>query len=72
MQFNCNGLHSGQYAIAVSAGKKRFTADAVNGEKFTKGGVAMKVEVGTGAKIAGRSCLPGAQESRGWFGFRNN
>ncbi|MDP9097693.1 MAG: carboxypeptidase-like regulatory domain-containing protein, partial [Verrucomicrobiota bacterium] len=36
------------YAIVVSAGMKKVTADAVPGEKFAGGGVALKVEVGPG------------------------
>ncbi len=65
VQFNCNGLHSGQYGIVVSAGKKKVTADSVNGEKFSKGGVAMKVEVGTGAKIAGQVAPSGGEGKPG-------
>jgi hypothetical protein len=42
------------FALVVSAGKKKVTADSVAGEKFTAGGVAMKIEVGAGLNIAGQ------------------
>lgn len=42
------------YAIVVSAGKKKVVANAVPGEKFTGGGVAMRVEVGAGLNITGQ------------------
>ena len=43
-----------QYGLVVSAGKKKVAAQAVPGEKFKAGGVAMKVEVGTGLNITGQ------------------
>jgi hypothetical protein len=42
------------YAIVVSAGKKKVAANAVAGEKFNGGGVALKVEVGAGLNITGQ------------------
>ena len=42
------------YALFVSAGKKKVTADAVAGEKFAAGGVAMKIDVGSGLNITGQ------------------
>ena len=42
------------YAVVVSAGKKKVAATAVAGEKFTAGGVALKVEVGPGLNITGQ------------------
>ncbi len=60
-----DGLLHGQYAIVVSAGKKKTSADAVDGEKFTKGGVAMKVDVSTGVKIAGRVAPSGGEVKPG-------
>lgn len=56
VQFNSNNAATkgAQYAIVVSAGKKKVSADAVAGDKFGKGGVAMKVEVGEGLNIAGQ------------------
>jgi hypothetical protein len=44
----------GTYALVVSAGKKKVTADSVAGEKFAKGGVAMKIDVGDGLNITGQ------------------
>ena len=42
------------YAIVVSAGKKKVAASAVAGEKFTGGGVAVKVAVGPNLNITGQ------------------
>ena len=53
VQFNANNL-KGIYAIVSSAGKTKVTADAVAGEKFAKGGVAMRIEVGSGLGISGQ------------------
>jgi hypothetical protein len=47
-------MKGGQYSIIVAAGKKKVVANAVAGEKFLGGGVAMKVEVGTGLNIIGQ------------------
>lgn len=56
VQFNSKNaaLKSGQYSIVVSAGKKKVVANAVSGQKFLSGGVAMKVDVGEGLKITGQ------------------
>lgn len=56
VQFNSDSLamKNNQFAIVVSAGKKKVSADAVDGEKFNKGGVAMKLEVGAGMNITGQ------------------
>jgi hypothetical protein len=56
VQFNATkaDLKGNRYTIVVSAGKKKVSANAVPGEKFTRGGVAMKVEVGTGLNITGQ------------------
>jgi hypothetical protein len=55
VQFNSpNGAIKGNYAIVVSAGMKKVTAAGVAGEKFAKGGVALKVDVGAGLNIAGQ------------------
>ena len=43
-----------QYALVVAAGKKKVSAAGVAGEKFTRGGVAMKVDVGPGLNIIGQ------------------
>ena len=42
------------YAIVVSAGTKKVAANAVPGEKFTGGGVALRVAVGPGLNINGQ------------------
>jgi hypothetical protein len=42
------------FALVVSAGKKKVTADSVAGEKFAGGGVAMRIEVKAGLNIAGQ------------------
>jgi len=43
-----------QYSIVVAAGKKKVVANAVAGDKFLGGGVALKVEVGAGFPITGQ------------------
>lgn len=47
-------LKGSQYTVVVSAGKKKVSADAVPGEKFTGGGVALKLDVGAGLNITGQ------------------
>jgi hypothetical protein len=42
------------YALFVSAGKKKVTAESVAGEKFSAGGVAMKIDVSEGLNITGQ------------------
>jgi hypothetical protein len=56
VQFNSkSGAAKGnQYLLVISSGKKKVIADAVAGEKFTAGGVAMRLEVGPGLNIAGQ------------------
>jgi hypothetical protein len=56
VQFNSKtgGLKGNYYAIVVSSGKKMVLANAVPGEKFTGGGVAMRVSVGSGLNITGQ------------------
>jgi hypothetical protein len=49
-----NGAIKGNYAIVVSAGTKKVSAAGVAGEKFARGGVAMKVGVGADLNIAGQ------------------
>jgi hypothetical protein len=49
-----SSVKGGQYSIVVAAGKKKVVANAVTGEKFLGGGVAMKVEVGAGLNITGQ------------------
>jgi hypothetical protein len=45
-------LKGKKYALVVSAGKKKVSA-SIPGEKFARGGVAMKVDVGAGLNITG-------------------
>jgi hypothetical protein len=56
VQFNStnSALKGNQYAVVISAGKKKVSASAVAGEKFTTGGVAMKIDVGANVKITGQ------------------
>lgn len=56
VQFNSTsgGMKGHRYAIVVSAGTKKVAADAVPGEKFSGGGVALRVVVGTGLNITGQ------------------
>jgi len=55
VQFNSTSaeLKGKQYAIVVSAGSKKVSAN-VAGDKFAGGGVAMKVDVGAGLNITGQ------------------
>jgi hypothetical protein len=55
VQFTSNSaeLKGKQYALVVSAGTKKVSAN-VAGEKFAGGGVAMKVDVGAGLNITGQ------------------
>ncbi len=55
VQFNSDNaaLKGKQYVLVVSAGTKKVSADCP-GEKFARGGVAMKVEVGAGLNITGQ------------------
>lgn len=55
VQFNSSspGLKGNQYALVISAGKKKVSAN-VAGEKFAGGGVAMKVDVAAGLNITGQ------------------
>ncbi len=59
VQFNSTsgGMRGKHYAIVVSAGTKKVTADAVPGEKFSGGGVAMRLVVGAGSNITGQVVL---------------
>jgi hypothetical protein len=56
VQFNSSSaaLKGHQYTLVISAGKKKVSADAVPGDKLLAGGVAMKLEVGSGLNITGQ------------------
>ena len=49
-----SALKGGQYSIAAVGGQKAVTANAVAGEKFGGGGVAMKVAVAARSKLTGQ------------------
>jgi len=55
VQFNAKPARvTGQnFALIISSGKKKVVAESVAGEKFTGGGVAMRIEVGSNSKITG-------------------
>jgi len=54
VQFPSKTAAKGSYALVVSAGKKKVVANAVSGDRFAKGGVAMKIDVGAGLNISGQ------------------
>jgi hypothetical protein len=56
VQFNTKStvVKDNQYLLVVSAGKKKVIAADVPGKKFIGGGVAMKIDVGSGSKITGQ------------------
>ena len=56
VQFNSKSadLKGKMFALVISAGKKKVAADSVSGEKFTTGGVAMKIDVSDGLNITGQ------------------
>lgn len=65
VQFNSpDGGVKGTYTIVVSAGTKKVSAAGVVGEKFAKGGVALKVDVGNGLNIAGQVAAEAAGASK--------
>lgn len=47
-------IKASDYALVIAAGKKKVTADSVAGEKFTGGGVAMRIELGSSESISGQ------------------
>jgi hypothetical protein len=57
-------LKGKQYALVVSAGNKKVSAN-VAGEKFAGGGVAMKVDVGAGLNITGQVAAQNGPNSKG-------
>jgi hypothetical protein len=65
VQFNSNNpaLKGQKYTIVVAAGKKKVSAD-VAGEKFARGGVAMKVDVAAGLNISGQVVAQNAPLSK--------
>lgn len=59
-----NGAIQGNYTIVVSAGTKKVSAAGVAGQKFAKGGVALKVDVGANLNIAGQVAAEAAGASK--------
>jgi hypothetical protein len=54
VQFTSPSAIAGSYAIVVSAGVKKVSAAGIAGEKFAKGGVALKVNVQNLLNIVGQ------------------
>ena len=54
VQFNSDVMAKDNYAVVISAGKQKVAAEAVEGSKFARGGVAMKIKVGDGMNITGQ------------------
>jgi hypothetical protein len=56
VQFQSRGgdTKGSHYAVVISAGTKKVTADSLDGSKFAAGGVAMKINVGSGLNITGQ------------------
>lgn len=65
VQFNAKNaaLNGQRYLLVVSAGKKKVIADDVAAEKFSGGGVAMRITVGSGLRIAGQVAPDNATSS---------
>ena len=58
------------YLLVVAAGKKKVIAAAVPGQKFTAGGVAMKVDVGPSSRITAQVAQEDAVTGQGVSGYR--
>jgi hypothetical protein len=55
VQFNSDKTTKGStYTVVVAAGNKKISSNSVAGEKFNKGGVALKVDVVAGQSINGQ------------------
>jgi hypothetical protein len=55
VHFNSKSAPKGsKYAVVISAGTKKVTAQAVEAEKLAAGGVAMKIDVAAGLNITGQ------------------
>jgi hypothetical protein len=64
VQFNSPGAIKGNYTIVVSAGVKKVSAAGIAGEKFAKGGVALKMDVGNLLNIVGQVATEEAGASK--------
>lgn len=55
VQFTSSTAPKGtKYTLVISAGSKKVSADAIAAEKLARGGVAMKIDVGSGLSISGQ------------------
>ena len=59
------GPKGSTFAVVVSAGKRKVSAESVAGEKFGAGGVALKVDVGAGLNITGQVAPVGSDQKPG-------
>lgn len=57
-----SSMKGDQYLVAVSSGKKMLISNALSGEKFGAGGIAVKMDVGTEKKITGQVANAGDLE----------
>jgi hypothetical protein len=59
VQFNTSraALDAHQYLLVLSAGKTKVVANSVPAEQFDRGGVAVRVKVGSAGKIIGQVAL---------------
>jgi hypothetical protein len=64
-QSNHQALKGKQYLVVAAAGSKKVIADAVPGEKFNGGGVAMRVSVQPGLRITGQVAIDRVVASAG-------
>jgi hypothetical protein len=72
VQFNSKSVPKARkYALVVSAGKKKVVADAVEGEKFSPGGVAMRIDVAAGLNITGQVAPDGMNKADAQTSSRN-
>jgi hypothetical protein len=59
-----------QYLVVVSAGPKKVVADSVSGENISGGGIAMRIQVGSGLQITGQIARERGTASTGHFPVR--
>ncbi|HMJ06820.1 MAG TPA: carboxypeptidase-like regulatory domain-containing protein [Chthoniobacterales bacterium] len=62
VQFNAPraAVQGESFALVISAGKQKVSAEGVAGDKFAEGGVAMRVRVGSGLNVTGQVATEGA------------
>lgn len=53
-------VRGGEYAVVVGAGRHKVVAESVAGEKFVRGGVAMRVKATGGTRISGQIAEDGS------------